>query len=230
MAANLAASLTKLDLKVGMFDADIYGPSQFMMFGLQNNQPYHLTEDHKFTLPFEAHNLKIMSIASSIRDDQAVSWRGPMATVALKNLLLNTVWGELDYLIVDMPPGTGDIQISLCEIIPQAKAVIVTTPQDVALLDCKKGIELFIQRKIKIVGVVENMSGYLCNHCNNIDYIFGENGADSLSEKYNVPILGRIPLQTAIRVKADQGVPIAFESGKISEIYYNVAEKIHESS
>lgn len=229
VAANLAASLSMLNLKVGMFDSDIYGPSQFMMFGLENNQPYNLTEDKKFTLPFEAYQLKIMSIASSIRDDQAVSWRGPMATVALKNLLLNTVWGELDYLIVDMPPGTGDIQISLCEIIPHAKAVIVTTPQDVALLDCKKGIELFVQRNIKIVGIVENMSGHLCNHCNNVDYIFGENGADSLSEKYSVPVLGKIPLQTSIRIKADQGIPIAFNTGKISDIYRSIAEKVCES-
>ena len=140
VAANLAVSLYNLGNQVGVFDADIYGPSQFMMFGLENNQPYKLTEDRKFTLPFESLGLKIMSIASTIRDDQAVNWRGTMATVALKNLLFNTHWGELDYLIVDMPPGTGDIQIALCDMIPNAQVVIVTTPQDVALLDCKKGI------------------------------------------------------------------------------------------
>ena len=114
VAANLAAALSNKKFSVGVFDADIYGPSQFMMFGLKNNQPFNLTQDAKYTLPFESFGLKIMSIASSIRDDQAVSWRGPMATVALKNLLLNTQWGELDYLVIDMPPGTGDIQISLC--------------------------------------------------------------------------------------------------------------------
>jgi ATP-binding protein involved in chromosome partitioning len=188
VAANLAAALSNQGFSVGVFDADIYGPSQFMMFGLENNQPFNLTEDMKYTLPFDAHGVKVMSIASSIRDDQAVSWRGPMATVALKNLLLNTQWNELDYLVIDMPPGTGDIQISLCELLPKAQAVIVTTPQDVALLDCKKGIELFVQRNIKILGIVENMSGYLCNHCGNIDHIFGENGANNLSDKYQVPV------------------------------------------
>ncbi len=229
VAANLAAALSNQGFSVGVFDADIYGPSQFMMFGLENNQPYNLTEDMKYTLPFEAYGLKIMSIASTIRDDQAVSWRGPMATVALKNLLLNTYWGELDYLVIDMPPGTGDIQISLCELLPNAKAVIVTTPQDVALLDCKKGIELFIERNIKILGIVENMSGYLCNHCGNIDHIFGENGALNLSEKYNTHVLGKIPLQTTIRINADQGKPIAFDNNQISEIYKTIAEKISES-
>jgi len=229
VAANLAAALSIQGNTVGVFDADIYGPSQFMMFGLENNQPFKLTEDMKYTLPFEAYGLKIMSIASSIRDDQAVSWRGPMATVALKNLLLNTQWNELDYLIIDMPPGTGDIQISLCELLPKAQAVIVTTPQDVALLDCKKGIELFVQRSIKILGIVENMSGYLCNHCGNIDHIFGENGANNLSDKYQVPVLGKIPLQTTIRVNADQGKPIAFDQSTISDIYKMIAEKISES-
>jgi ATP-binding protein involved in chromosome partitioning len=229
VAANLAAALSSQGFCVGVFDADIYGPSQFMMYGLENNQPYRLTEDMKFTLPFEALGLKIMSIASSIRDDQAVSWRGPMVTVALKNLLLNTYWGELDYLVIDMPPGTGDIQISLCELLPNAKAVIVTTPQDVALLDCKKGIELFVERNIKILGIVENMSGYLCNHCGNVDHIFGENGAVNLSEKYGTQVLGKIPLQTTIRINADQGKPIAFNNCKISEIYKKIAEKISES-
>jgi ATP-binding protein involved in chromosome partitioning len=229
VAANLAAALANQGFSVGVFDADIYGPSQFMMFGLENNQPFNLTEDMKYTLPFDAHGVKVMSIASSIRDDQAVSWRGPMATVALKNLLLNTQWNELDYLVIDMPPGTGDIQISLCELLPKAQAVIVTTPQDVALLDCKKGIELFVQRNIKILGIVENMSGYLCNHCGNIDHIFGENGANNLSDKYQVPVLGKIPLQTTIRINADQGKPIAFDSGAISEIYKMIAEKISES-
>lgn len=229
VAANLAAALSIQGNNVGVFDADIYGPSQFMMFGLENNQPYNLTEDMKYTLPFEAFGLKIMSIASTIRDDQAVSWRGPMATVALKNLLLNTHWNELDYLVIDMPPGTGDIQISLCEILPKAKAVIVTTPQDVALLDCKKGIELFIERNISILGIVENMSGYLCNHCGNVDHIFGENGAINLSEKYNTKVLGKIPLQTTIRINADQGKPIAFANNQISEIYKSIAEKISES-
>jgi ATP-binding protein involved in chromosome partitioning len=226
VAANIAVSLFNTGYSVGIFDADIYGPSQFMMFGLENNQPYNLTEDRKFTLPFNALGLKIMSIASTIRDDQAVNWRGTMATVALKSLLLNTHWGELDYLIVDMPPGTGDIQIALCDMAPMAQAVIVTTPQDVALLDCKKGIELFIQKQIKILGIVENMSGYVCSHCSNIDNIFGENGADSLSEKYSVPVLGKIPIETAIRVNADLGMPIAFTNSTSSVIYHEIARRI----
>ena len=226
VAANLAVSLYNLSYSVGIFDADIYGPSQFMMFGLENNQPYKLTEDRKFTLPFESLGLKIMSIASTIRDDQAVNWRGTMATVALKNLLFNTHWGELDYLIVDMPPGTGDIQIALCDMIPNAQVVIVTTPQDVALLDCKKGIELFVQKNIKILGIVENMSGHICSHCGNIDNIFGENGADSLSKKYSVPVLGKIPIETTIRVNADLGMPIAFTECKTSELYCDIARRM----
>ncbi len=226
VAANLAVSLYNLDYSVGIFDADIYGPSQFMMFGLENNQPYKLTEDRKFTLPFESLGLKIMSIASTIRDDQAVNWRGTMATVALKNLLFNTHWGELEYLIVDMPPGTGDIQIALCDMIPNAQVVIVTTPQDVALLDCKKGIELFVQKNIKILGIVENMSGHICSHCGNIDNIFGENGADSLSKKYSIPVLGKIPIETTIRVNADLGIPIAFTECKTSELYCDIAKRM----
>jgi ATP-binding protein involved in chromosome partitioning len=228
VAANLAVSLYNLSYSVGMFDADIYGPSQFMMFGLENNQPYNLTTDRKFTLPFESLGLKIMSIASTIRDDQAVNWRGTMATVALKSLLLNTHWGELDYLIVDMPPGTGDIQIALCDMVPKAQAVIVTTPQDVALLDCKKGIELFIQKNIKVIGIIENMSGHVCSHCGTVDHIFGEDGASKLSEKYSIPLLGEIPIETAIRVNADLGLPIAFTDGKISDIYMQIAERIKQ--
>jgi ATP-binding protein involved in chromosome partitioning len=228
VAANIAVSLLNSGCTVGMFDADIYGPSQFMMFGLENNQPYHLTEDRKFTLPFEALGLKIMSIASSIRDDQAVNWRGTMATVALKNLLLNTQWGELDYLIVDMPPGTGDIQMALCDVVPAARAVIVTTPQDVALLDCKKGIELFMQKNIMILGIIENMSGHICSHCGTLDNIFGENGADSLSNKYSVPVLGKIPIETAIRINSDNGVPIAFANTKVSMLYHEIARRIEQ--
>jgi ATP-binding protein involved in chromosome partitioning len=172
--------------------------------------------------------LKIMSIASTIRDDQAVNWRGTMATVALKNLLLNTHWAELDYLIVDMPPGTGDIQIALCGMLPEAQAVIVTTPQDVALLDCKKGIELFILKNIKIMGIVENMSGHVCSHCGNLDNIFGEDGADNLSEKYSVPVLGKIPIETAIRVNADWGIPIAFTNTTTSVLYHEIAKRIEK--
>jgi ATP-binding protein involved in chromosome partitioning len=151
-----------------------------------------------------------------------------MVSQLLDQFLSVTHWGSLDYLVLDMPPGTGDIQIALCDMVPEAQAVIVTTPQDIALLDCKKGIELFVQKKIKILGIVENMSGHVCSHCGTVDHIFGEDGASKLSEKYSIPLLGEIPIETALRVNADLGLPIAFTDGKISDIYMQIAERIKQ--
>jgi ATP-binding protein involved in chromosome partitioning len=225
VAANLAYALSQLGNQVGVFDADIYGPSQCMMYGITEHG-LEYTNNNRLTLPRISHGIKIISMASVVPADQAVGWRGSMATVALKNLLFNTEWGDIDYLVVDMPPGTGDIQLALCGLLPKARAVIVTTPQPVAVLDCKKGVELFVEKKISIAGIVENMSGYKCKHCGEIDPIFGDSGGDELASTFGIPVLARIPIDTQIRVQADGGVPAAAMYPHLLDIYTQVARKI----
>lgn len=227
-AANIASALSLLGNKVGMLDADIYGPSQFMMFGLEDGSPIMISENGTWVEPFLSHNIKITSIASRVKQGQALSWRGPMAAMVLQQMLFETNWGDLDYLIVDMPPGTGDIQISMCEKLPEAKVVIVTTPQDVALIDCKKGIDVFRSKNIEILGIVENMSVHICSNCGQVDHIFGEDGAKKLEEEYGARVLGRIPLNTTIRIDSDSGTPITLKDpqGPIGSVYETIANEI----
>jgi ATP-binding protein involved in chromosome partitioning len=227
-AANIAASLSLLGNRVGMLDADIYGPSQFMMFGLEDGSHITVSENGTWVEPFLSHDIKITSIASRVKQGQALSWRGPMAAMVLQQMLFETNWGDLDYLIVDMPPGTGDIQISMCEKLPEAKVVIVTTPQDVALIDCKKGIDVYRSKNIEILGIVENMSVHICSNCGNVDHIFGEDGAKKLEEEYGARVLGRIPLNTTIRIDSDSGTPITLKDpkGPIGSVYETIANEI----
>lgn len=227
-ASNIAVALSQLGNKVGMLDADVYGPSQFMMFGLEDGSPLTISENGTWIEPFLSHDIKITSIASRVKQGQSLSWRGPMAAMVLHQMIYETNWGELDFLVVDMPPGTGDIQIAICDKMPNSKAVIVTTPQDVALIDCKKGIDVFKSKNIEILGVVENMSVHICKKCGNVDHIFGEDGAKKLEEEYGAKVLGRIPLNTTIRIDADSGTPITLKDkdGLIGKAYIEIAEQI----
>ena len=225
-AANIATGLKSLGNEVGVLDADIYGPSQFMMFGLEDNSPVIVSENGKWVEPYISHDIKITSIASRVKRGQALSWRGPMVAMVLQQMIFETNWGELDYLVVDMPPGTGDIQIAICEKLPEAKVVIVTTPQDVALIDCKKGIDIYRSKNIKILGIVENMSVHICSNCGHKDHIFGEDGASQLEKEYGSKVLGRIPLNTTIRIDSDSGTPVSLKDDVIGSVYKEISENI----
>jgi ATP-binding protein involved in chromosome partitioning len=231
-ASNLASALLSKGYKVGVLDADIYGPSQNMMLGVDNNTGVVVSaENPMFTMPYHSpHGFKVVSIASRVDTQQALNWRGPMVSMVLHQLIFQTQWGELDYLVIDMPPGTGDIQIAICEKIKDARAVIVTTPQDVALIDCKKGIEIYKSNGIEIVGIVENMSAYVCKKCGDIEYIFGTEGGDKLATQYDTVVLGRVPIVTKIREDADNGSPIvlADPTSKVSEVYLQIADSVIE--
>lgn len=228
VAANLAASLHQKGHQVGILDADIYGPSQLMMWGVDNHTPLAVTPDGLKTKPVLSHGVHVVSMASRIKENQTVNWRGPMITMALMNLIYHTHWGELDYLVVDMPPGTGDVQISICEKLSHAHVVIVTTPQPVALIDCKKGLQMYVNQRMHVLGVIENMSSHVCAHCGHTDHIFGESGGGRLAQEYDIPLLAQIPLQTHIRSQADQGVPavMADPASALALVYENVITQI----
>jgi len=211
VAVNLALALRGLGgkegLRVGLLDADIYGPSQQIMLGIADHvKPEQ--QGGQYMLPVEAHGLKTMSMAYLVNDRTPMIWRGPMAGGALTQMLEQTLWGELDYLVIDMPPGTGDIQLTLSQKAKVSGAVIVTTPQDIALLDAQKGIEMFRKVDVPILGVVENMAVHICSQCGHSEHIFGNRGGERISSDYGVPLLGSLPLQLAIRERADAGTPI----------------------
>jgi ATP-binding protein involved in chromosome partitioning len=188
-SVNLAISLAKDGAKVGLLDADIYGPSQGLLLGVaEGTRPK--TIDNKWFVPIEAHGVKTMSMAYLTTDETPMVWRGPMVSGALMQILTQTAWGELDYLIIDMPPGTGDIQLTLSQKFPVAGSVIVTTPQDIALLDAKKGIEMFRKVNIPVLGIVENMSMHICSNCGHAEHIFGENGGQKIADQYDTQLLG----------------------------------------
>lgn len=205
-AVNLALALASEGAKVGLLDADIYGPSQQMMLGIDASQRPE-QEGQQYLLPIEAHGLKTMSMGYLVTDKTPMVWRGPMAGGALTQLLTQTWWGDLDYLIVDMPPGTGDIQLTLSQKVVLAGAVIVTTPQDIALLDAQKGIEMFNKVEVPVLGVVENMAIHICSKCGHQEHIFGAGGGDRIAAEYHVPLLGSLPLSLAIRQDVDAGLP-----------------------
>ena len=221
---NLALALQQLGLKVGVLDADIYGPSIPTMLGNAGKTP--MIEVENF-VPLDAYGLAVLSIGHLTGDNNTpVAWRGPKATGALMQLFNQTLWPDLDVLMIDMPPGTGDIQLTLAQRIPVTGAVIVTTPQNVALLDATKGIELFNRVQIPVMGVIENMSTHICSNCGFEEQIFGTGGGDKLSEQYHIPLLGRLPLDAAIRENADAGQPSVIAGDAAAESYLAIAEKI----
>jgi ATP-binding protein involved in chromosome partitioning len=224
-AVNLALALAAEGATVGILDADIYGPSQPMMMGI-NGRPE--SADGKTMEPMENYGVQVMSIGFLVDADNPMIWRGPMATQALEQLLRQTNWAELDYLIVDMPPGTGDIQLTLSQRVPLTGAVIVTTPQDIALLDAKKGIKMFEKVGVPILGIVENMAVHVCEKCGHVEHIFGEEGGKRLAAEYKMDYLGALPLNLSIRVQADNGRPsvVSEPDGEIANLYKAVARQV----
>ncbi|WP_261841385.1 iron-sulfur cluster carrier protein ApbC [Aliamphritea ceti] len=224
---NLALAMAAEGARVGIMDADIYGPSQGMMLGVTpGTRPQPVGE--KLMAPIQAHGLQVMSIGFLIDDEQPMVWRGPMASGALQQLLTETVWEDLDYLFIDMPPGTGDIQLTLSQKVPVTGSVIVTTPQDIALLDAKKGIEMFRKVEIPVLGVVENMSLHICSECGHSEPIFGHGGGELLAEQYQSPMLGALPLTMGIRTSTDNGAPTVVSAPDSQEtaIYRDMARKV----
>jgi ATP-binding protein involved in chromosome partitioning len=226
-ATNLALSLGHLGYKVGLLDADIYGPSIALMMGISEKP---VSEDGNTLSPLTNHGIKTMSIAFIADTDQAMLWRGPMAAQALNQLLRQTNWGNIDYLVLDLPPGTGDIHIALTQRVPLSGAVIVTTPQDVALIDTEKGVRMFNSLNVPILGVVENMSVHVCENCGHIENIFGEDGGSKLATKFDTQLLGKLPLNLSIRIDSDSGVPTVAKNPEsdIASLYVNIAKTITE--
>ena len=224
-AVNLALALAAEGASVGLLDADIYGPSIPMMMGVEGRPE---SDDGKTMDPLENYGVQVMSIGFLVAQDEAMIWRGPMATQALEQLLRQTNWRDLDYLIVDMPPGTGDIQLTLSQRVPMTGAVIVTTPQDIALLDAKKGIKMFEKVGVPILGIVENMAVHVCTNCGHIEHIFGADGGKKMAADYKMDYLGALPLNMQIRVQADSGMPtvVADPDGEVAAIYKGVARQV----
>lgn len=224
-AVNLALALAAEGAKVGILDADVYGPSQPMMMGIEGRPE---SADGKTMEPLENYGVQVMSIGFLVDTDNPMIWRGPMATQALEQLLRQTNWGELDYLIVDMPPGTGDIQLTLSQRVPLTGVVIVTTPQDIALIDAKKGLKMFEKVGVPILGLVENMAVHVCSNCGHVEHIFGADGGKKMAAEYGVDYLGALPLALAIREQADAGRPtvVSDADGEIASIYKTVARQV----
>jgi ATP-binding protein involved in chromosome partitioning len=226
-AVNLALALAREGASVGVLDADIYGPSMGLMLGLPANTRPEVKDNKWFVAP-RAHGVQVMSMAFLVDDNTPVVWRGPMVSGALMQLLTQTAWDDLDYLVVDMPPGTGDIQLTLAQKVPVTGAVIVTTPQDLALLDAIKGIEMFNKVNIPVLGVVENMAIHICSQCGHAEHLFGEGGGERLAEQYGVDLLASMPLSMMIREQADGGTPtvVAEPECQISMIYQDMARHV----
>ncbi|TNF29806.1 MAG: iron-sulfur cluster carrier protein ApbC [Deltaproteobacteria bacterium] len=229
VAVNLAISLQRLGAKVGILDADIYGPSLPIMLGLRESRPT-MTADEKIA-PVPRYGLQAMSMGFMLREDQAVVWRGPMLGKALQQFIEDVDWGELDYVIVDMPPGTGDVQLSLAQLLPVAGTVVVTTPQDVAFADVRRAIKQFELTKTPVLGIVENMSHFVCGGCGAEHHIFGESRIESHAAKYDLPVLARIPLDGVTAVSADQGEPIvvAAPDSDTAKVYSELAQRVAQA-
>lgn len=225
-AVNLALALMLEGARVGILDADIYGPSLPQMLGVQGQQPEAV--EGRGIMPLMAHGLQTMSIGLLIDPEQPMVWRGPMVTQALMQLLKETCWQDLDYLIVYMPPGTGDIQLTLAQQVPVTGAVIVTTPQDIALLDARKGLKMFEKVGVPILGVVENMSIHICSQCGHAEPVFGSGGGERMATDYAIELLGALPLDIAIRTQTDAGTPtvVADPDGRVAEIYATIARRL----
>ncbi|MFZ0153742.1 iron-sulfur cluster carrier protein ApbC [Pseudomonas sp.] len=226
-AANLALALAREGARVGILDADIYGPSQGVMFGIpERTRPQ--IRDQKWFVPLKAHGVEVMSMAFLTDDNTPMVWRGPMVSGALLQLVTQTAWDNLDYLVIDMPPGTGDIQLTLAQKVPVAGSVIVTTPQDLALIDAKKGVEMFRKVNIPVLGVVENMAVHICSNCGLAEHLFGEGGGEKLASQYGVELLASLPLSMLIREQADSGKPtaIAEPESQIAMVYQELARQV----
>ncbi|MEM1410930.1 MAG: iron-sulfur cluster carrier protein ApbC [Pseudomonadota bacterium] len=222
-AVNLALALQRDGARVGVLDADIYGPSMPRMLGVAGKPD----TDGKRIIPHEAYGVKVMSIGFLVEEETPMIWRGPMVTSALQQMLGESDWGELDYLVIDLPPGTGDIQLTLVQKVPVAGAVIVTTPQDIALLDARKALQMFRKLEVPVLGVVENMSTHICSQCGFEEPIFGEGGGERMAEDYDIPLLGRLPLDISIRLSLDAGRPTLVEApdGDIAASYLEFARR-----
>lgn len=222
-AVNLALALATEGAAVGVLDADIYGPSIPLMLGVSDASP--TSEDGKSMNPLVAHGVQVMSIGFLIDADQPMVWRGPMVTQALNQMLQTTRWADLDYLVVDMPPGTGDIQLTLSQQVPVSGAVIVTTPQDIALLDARKGLQMFRKVAVPVLGIVENMSTHVCTNCGHEEALFGSGGGRQMADEYDVELLGQLPLELRIREQTDSGTPsvVAEPDGAAARAYQRTA-------
>jgi len=223
-AVNLALALSAEGATVGILDADIYGPSQPRMLGITGKPE---SNDGSSLEPMNSYHLQAMSIGFLIDEETPMIWRGPMVTQALEQLLNDTNWADLDYLVIDLPPGTGDTQLTLAQKVPVSGAVIVTTPQDIALLDARKGLKMFQKVEVPVLGIVENMSIHICSNCGHEEHIFGQGGGTSMSEQYGIDLLGALPLDINIREQTDSGKPsvVADPDSRISEIYREIARK-----
>ncbi len=221
-AVNLALALQAEGANVGVLDADIYGPSVPRMLGLSGKPD---SKDGRLIEPKRNHGLQVMSIGFLIEEDTPMIWRGPMVTQALQQLLNDTQWVELDYLVIDLPPGTGDIQLTLCQRVPVSGAMIVTTPQDIALLDARKGLRMFEKVEVPVLGIVENMSTHICSQCGHEEHIFGAGGGAAMAAQYHVPLLGSLPLDIRIREQADSGTPtmVAAPQSNLAAAYRSIA-------
>lgn len=227
VAVNLAAALSKQGAKVGLIDADIYGPSIPLMLGVNRLPDLANVENKRMLIPIEQYGIKLMSIGFLLESGKAVVWRGPMASSALKQFMEDTVWGELDFLLFDMPPGTGDIQLTLSQTIPLTGVVIVTTPQEIALADARKGQTMFEMVNVPTFGVIENMSYYI-NSNGSKEYIFGKGGGKKMCDEIGIPLLGEIPIYTSIREKGDEGIPIVISLPDSNEakIFHEIASNL----
>lgn len=228
---NLALAAAAEGARVGILDADIYGPSLAQMMGVADGTRPGSSEDEKFFIPIEKHGVQTMSMAYLVDEDTPMVWRGPMVSGAMQQLLQQTQWTDLDYLFIDMPPGTGDIQLTLSQKVPVSGAAIVTTPQDIALLDAVKGVEMFDKVGIPVLGIVENMSVHICSNCGHSEHIFGAGGGEKIAAKYNTTVLGSLPLAMNIRQQADSGLPavIADSESEASALYRQIARKMTAS-
>ena len=223
VSSNLAVALAKQGRRVGLLDADIYGPSQPRMMGVSARPA---SPDGKTIIPLQAHGVTMMSIGLMLKEDEAVIWRGPMIMGALQQLLGQVAWGELDVLIVDLPPGTGDIQLTLCQRTHLTGAIVVSTPQDVALLDARKALDMFVKLKTPVLGLIENMSTYICPNCGHEEHIFGHGGVATEAARLNLPFLGELPLSLEVRLAGDAGTPIAVGNGPAAQAYAALAARL----
>ncbi|HXQ63288.1 MAG TPA: iron-sulfur cluster carrier protein ApbC [Steroidobacteraceae bacterium] len=224
-AANLALALARQGARVGLLDADIYGPSQPLMMGLAGQRP--TTQDGKRLNPLRAYGVEVMSIGFLVDAEQPMVWRGPMVTQALTQLIGETLWGELDYLLIDMPPGTGDTQLTISQRVPVSGAIIVTTPQDIALADARKGLMMFRKVAVPVLGIVENMATHICSQCGHEEHVFGAGGGAKMAAQYGVPLLGSLPLDIRIREQADGGRPtvVAEPDGRLALAFLDIARR-----
>lgn len=222
VSSNLAIALANKGQRVGLLDADVYGPSQPRMLGLSERPS---SPDGKTIIPLKGHGVVMMSLGLMVGEDEAIAWRGPMLIKALQQMLFQVDWGQLDTLIVDLPPGTGDVQMTLSQKVGALGAVIVSTPQDIALLDARKGIDMFAKMKVPILGLVENMSGFECRTCSTLHYPFGKGGAKAMAKTLNVPFLGEVPLELDVRLAGDEGIPVVLRNptSAAAQAFANIA-------